>query len=478
MAAPEAVPYVKTGGLADVVGSLPRALRRKGAEVSVVLPAYGTIDRDRFGLQPAEFQIAAPVSNRLVTAGVLRGEAEDGVRAYFIDAPQYFARDGVYGTPRGDYPDNAERFAFFSRAVLGLLLRLGPPDVLHCHDWQSALALAFLRADQARYRGLEGVRTVHTVHNVGYQGIFWRFDWHLLNLDGRYYTPDFLEFYDNINYLKAGLVFADAITTVSPTYALEIQTPALGYGLEGVLAARRDALVGILNGVDYHEWNPETDGLIAARYSAEALDGKALCKADLQSAVALPVDPAVPVLGVVSRLADQKGFDLLVTLAPAVLQWPLQIVILGSGDGRYQDRLQELARMHPARLAVRVGFDNTLAHKIEAGSDVFLMPSRYEPCGLSQIYSLRYGTIPVVHATGGLEDTITDFDPATGCGNGFKFRAYTTDAFAACIARALQTYATPQVWRTLIRHAMGADFSWERSADHYLALYERLHAPG
>jgi len=473
MASSEVVPYAKTGGLADVVGALPRALRRLGLEVSIVMPAYRSITRERFGIRPTGWTLAVPVSHQTITAGVVRGDL-DGVPVYFIEADRYFARAGLYGTADGDYLDNAERFAFFGRAVLALMPRLGTPDVLHCHDWQTALAPVFLHADARRYPELASLRTVLTVHNLGYQGLFWHFDWHLLNLDWRYFTPDWLEFYGKINYLKGGLVCADALTTVSPTYAAEIQNPEFGCGLEGVLVARRAVLTGILNGVDYDEWSPEHDQYIAARYTVEDPAGKAACKADLQAAFQLPQEPTTPLIGIVSRLADQKGFDLIAEVAPQLLRKRLQVVVLGSGDATYQELLTGLAQRFKAHLAIRVAFDNALAHKIEAGSDMFLMPSRYEPCGLNQIYSLRYGTIPVVRATGGLQDSIVDVDEHAGHGTGFKFAAYTGSALLGCVDRALATYRRPQMWKALMQNAMRQDFSWDRSAETYTALYRQL----
>jgi starch synthase len=476
MAASEAVPYAKTGGLADVVGTLPRALKRRGVDVAVALPAYRSITPDRFALRPTGWTLQVPVSKQTVSAEVLRTELEPGLPVYLIRADQYFARTGLYGTADGDYLDNAERFAFFGRAIPALLQHLGAPDVLHCHDWQTALAPVFLRADPERYPDLARVRTVLTVHNLGYQGVFWHFDWHLLNIDWRYFTADWLEFYGKINYLKGGLVCADAITTVSPTYAEEIQTPEFGCGLDGVLVARRQALSGILNGTDYDEWDPRHDPHIAAAYGGDDLAGKAACKADLQATMGLPVQPGVPVLGMISRLTEQKGVDLLAEIAPRLLRKHLQLVVLGSGEAAYQQLLLGLAHKHKTRLAVRIAFDNALAHKIEAGSDVFLMPSRYEPCGLNQMYSLRYGTLPVVRATGGLQDSIVDIAADGANGTGFKFTDYTGAAFLGCIERGLRAYRQPARWSVFVRNAMRADFSWERSAAVYAALYERLCA--
>ncbi|MFN8626489.1 MAG: glycogen synthase GlgA [Candidatus Binatia bacterium] len=474
MAASEAVPFVKTGGLGDVVGTLPGALKRLGIEVSVILPAYHTLTLDGLSPRRTGWRLRVPVSDRRVTADVLATHTADDVQVYLIEADRYFARTGLYGTAGGDFLDNAERFAFFSRAVPALLPYLDSVDVLHCHDWQTALAPVFLRADASRYPDLSHVRTVLTIHNVGYQGIFWHLDWHLLNLDWQFFAPNWLEFHGKINYLKGGIVSADAVTTVSPTYAREIQTPEFGCGLEGVLADRRAVLVGILNGADYGEWSPEHDRHIAAPYSVDDLRGKAACKADLQAAAGLPMRPEQPLIGIVSRLAAQKGFDLLGESAAELLHRHIQMVVLGSGDASYERQFRDLAHRHRNRLAVRIAFDNALAHKIEAGSDLFLMPSRYEPCGLNQIYSLRYGTIPVVRATGGLADTVTDYDPASGNGTGFAFVEYSGAALSACVDRALHTYGRPEAWLSLVRNAMQADFSWERSARAYIDLYRRV----
>ena len=473
MAAAESVPFAKTGGLADVLGALPRALRRLGVEVAVIIPGHAAIAREQFALTRLEGELNVPVATRIVTAGILHTRLSDGVDVYLIEADQYFGRPNLYGTAAGDYPDNAERFAFFSRAIPALLLHLGAPHILHCHDWQAALAPVFLRLDAGRYPGLGGVRVVQTVHNIGYQGLFDRSHWPLLNLDWKYFTPEWLEFFDRINYLKGGLVAADTLTTVSPTYAREVQTREFGYGLEGVLHQRRADLLGILNGVDYAEWNPAHDPYTAAPYSADDPSGKAACKVDLQQAAGLPAAPTTPLIGIVSRLADQKGFDLIAEIAPRLLDRNLQMVVLGTGDAHYQRLLADLHYRYPDRLALHIAFDNGLAHKIEAGSDIFLMPSRYEPCGLNQIYSLRYGTIPVVRATGGLEDTINEFDPETGAGTGFKFKPYTAVALLECLERALDLYGTPD-WPTIRQNAMRADFSWDRSAQTYLDLYRRI----
>ncbi|HUI27080.1 MAG TPA: glycogen synthase GlgA [Candidatus Kryptonia bacterium] len=476
MAASEAAPLVKTGGLGDVLGALPRVLAAHGVDVALVLPAYRAIDRAKFPLRPAGWSVSVPVSSRTVTAEVLTTDLPGGVPVYLPRADPYFDRDGLYGPDGDGFPDNAERFAFFARAVLAIAEHLGAPDVLHCHDWQVAPAPAFVRADAARYRSLASTKTLLTIHNLAYQGRFWKHDWHLLNLDWRYFNFLQFEFYDDINYLKAGIVFADALTTVSRGYAREIQTPEYGWGLDGVLRGRRDALTGILNGVDYNEWNPEHDPHLAAHYTAADFTGKARCKAALQRAFGLPANGKTPLLGIVSRLAAQKGFDLLAAALPQLLaERDVQLVVLGIGDAKYQQQLAGLATQFTPRVGVAFKFDDALAHQIEAGADVFLMPSRYEPCGLNQIYSLKYGTIPVVHATGGLDDTISNFDGRAG--NGFKFHEYTAAALLDCITRALAYYRQPATWRQLRRNAMAADFSWERSAEQYLELYRRLVSP-
>jgi starch synthase len=478
MAASEAYPLAKTGGLADVVGTLAVVLKRLGVDVALVLPAYRDIDRAKHSIAPTGWSVRTTVSSRTVNAQVLAGELAGEVPVYLPHVDAYFDRKGLYGTPEGDFLDNAERFAFFSRAVLEIATHLGAPDLLHCHDWQAALAPVFLRADATHYPALRNVSTLLTIHNLAYQGLFWGADWHLLNLDWSYFSPAQLEFYGKINYLKGGIVFADAVTTVSQRYAEEIRTPEFGFGLEGVLQSRASALTGILNGVDYAEWNSEHDRHIAAPFSTADPSGKAVCKADLQRVFALPVQAEVPLFGIVSRLVDQKGVDLILEALPALLRRKLQVVVLGTGEARYHELLVGLGKRYRKRLAVRIGFDNALAHKIEAGADLFLMPSRYEPCGLNQIYSLRYGTIPVVRATGGLDDTIVEFDPAAGGGNGFKFHDYSAAAMIECIGRALACYRRPAHWRRLVQNAMAADYSWDRSAREYLGLYRRLTGAG
>lgn len=475
MASPEVAPLARTGGLGDVLGALPRALQRRGVQVAIVMPCYSAVYQSPLPFEDTGWSVDVPLSTWTARAGVARLQLDDGVPVYAIQHDHYFARSGVYGPGGAAYADNAERFAFFSRAVLAVLDYLGVPDVVHSHDWTTALVPAFLRADAARYPHLASLRAALTIHNLGYQGDFWPIDWHLLNLDDRYFRFDALEAWGRINYLKGGIAFADAITTVSPTYAREIQTTELGHGLDGALRFRAADLNGILNGADYDEWDPRRDEGIAAPFSAEDLGGKGVCKAALQREVGLPVDPAVTVCGVVSRLADQKGIDLLAAIVPQLLQRDVQLVILGRGDAFYENLLRDLGRRHSERMAVLVDFDNGMAHRIEAGSDLFLMPSRYEPCGLNQMYSMRYGTIPVVRATGGLEDSVVDADAAED-GTGFKFVPYSAAALLTCIDRAIAWRADPRRWSALVKRAMQADFSWDRAAGQYVDLYERLIA--
>jgi starch synthase len=473
--ASEGVPFAKTGGLADVVGTLPHALEAQGVEVKVLMPYYGMVKQGKvpttliaenlnvdLGLLNHTFNLMAP--------------ATPGLPFYFVERDEFYERSQLYGTPRGDYFDNLERFAFFSGAVLPFCRALEfIPHVIHCHDWQSALVPVYLRQRWAGEDILAKAKTVFTIHNLAYQGLFPMDKYPLLGLDWSFYCIDGLEYYGQINLLKGGILCADAITTVSPRYSQEIQTPEFGYGLEGVLQTRARDLHGILNGVDYDEWNPATDSLISAPFSPQDLQGKAANKAALMEAFDLSLDLAdAPVLAVISRLADQKGFDLLAEILPQLMKQRLMLVILGTGDEKYHRWLAAEAPKYKGRLGVKIAFDNKLAHLIEAGADMFLMPSRYEPCGLNQIYSMKYGTIPVVRATGGLVDTVTPVgDPKTP-GTGFLFSDYTPEAFLKAIHTALDAYANKDLWRRIMGNAMEQDFSWKVSARKYLELYKSL----
>ncbi len=471
--ASECVPFSKTGGLADVVGALPRALAAAGHEISAFVPRYRLtrISEERTVVQ----SITIPFDDRYRFCSVLSGAGYPGVRFFFIDYPPYFDRDGLYGTASGDFPDNAERFALFCRAVLEASKILGVPDIFHCHDWQSALVPVLLRTQYLEDPAFRECGTVFTIHNIGYQGLFPAEILPLLTLPWDLFTITKMEFFGNVNFLKGALAYADLITTVSRKYAQEIQTTEFGFGLDGVLKERAQTVIGILNGVDYEEWNPETDRFIAAHYSADDLSGKRECKQDLLASFGLGnADPNLPVIGIVSRFAAQKGFDLIGQIVDRLALEDVLLTVLGSGDKLYEEMFLRLCRRVPNKIAVRIAYDNALAHKIEAGADMFILPSRYEPCGLSQIYSLKYGTVPIVRATGGLDDTIDPWDPRTKKGTGFKFQEYTGEALLRTIHQALQLYRDQGSWQKLMRNGMSKDFSWRVSAREYVRSYERV----
>ena len=469
-AASECVPFSKTGGLADVVGAVPRALAALGHKVSVYTPLYRNTKLE--DPSTAVRSITVPFDDQYRFCSIVDGGSIEGVQYYFVDYPAYFDRDALYGTPIGDYHDNAERFALFCRAVLEGSKILGVPDIFHCHDWQSALIPVLLRTLYSEDPAFEHVKTVFTIHNMGYQGLFPAEILPLLMLPWDLFTLTKMEFYGKVNFLKGALVYADFITTVSRRYALEIQTAEYGFGLEGVLRARSGTVAGILNGVDYSEWSPEVDRFIAAKFSAEALAGKAKDKADLLREFLLP-ETKLPVIGIVSRFAAQKGFDLIQQVGDRLAREEAIFVVLGSGDKAYEDLLRRLNKQYPNRFAVRVAYDNALAHKIEAGSDMFLMPSRYEPCGLNQIYSLRYGTVPIVRATGGLDDTIENWDGVSARGTGFKFTDYTGEDMLDTIRKALEVFKDKTAWQQLMRNGMSRDFSWMTAGKEYVRVYEK-----
>jgi starch synthase len=474
MVASEVVPFAKTGGLGDVLGTLTTALTRLGHDTCVIAPGYRSALGGDFSLSETGLTLSVPIGGRQEEAAVLKTTIGKNVVVYLIRADRYFDRDGLYGSAAGDYPDNAERFVFFSRAALELL-RFHPPDIVHCHDWQAALGAVFLKLQPERYPAASAAKTVLTIHNLGFQGIFPQTAWPLLELAPSYFTPQFVEYYGNVNFLKGGLLCADKITTVSPSYAREILGVEQGFGLEGVLRDRAADLLGILNGVDYQQWNPWTDPHLAQHYSANTLSLKQECKRAVQCAVGLPADGTAPLIAMISRLTPQKGFDLIEQVFDDLLQRDVQIVLLGSGEARFEIFFQNAARRNPARVAVRIGFDEPLAHRIEAGADLFLMPSLYEPCGLNQMFSLKYGTIPVVRGVGGLKDTVQDYDAERQTGTGFVFEPYQPGALLASIDRALAAYRDDEAaWTALKRRAMQMDFSWDRSAKLYSDLYRQL----
>ncbi len=465
--ASEGLPFSKTGGLADVVEALPKALVAAGHEVAVLLPRYrGTEPK---GVMVKKLEV--PVGATARTCAIGKGPQPNGVTYFFVDDPEYFDRDGLYGSRGQDYPDNAERYAELGYAAIAIAKHVWTPEVIHCHDWQTALVPVLLRTRYKADAQLGAIPVIFTIHNMGYQGVFPREVLGRIGVPDSEFRVDGVEFYGKVNYLKAGLVYADYLTTVSRKYAEEIQTAEYGCGLEGVAQMRADRLFGILNGVDYSVWSPEHDDLIAAHYSVRDIAGKRACKSDLLTQFHLPAELERPLVGIISRFADQKGFDLLAQVAEALLAEDIAFVVLGTGDAKYESMFTDLARKQPGKLAVKIAYDNALAHKIEAGTDMFLMPSRYEPCGLNQIYSLRYGTVPVVRATGGLVDTVEPFNNSTWMGTGFNFAEYTGEALLGAVKRALAVYRSKIAWRCLQANGMAKDFSWEASATEYARLY-------
>jgi starch synthase len=468
-AASEGLPFSKTGGLADVIEALPKALVAQGHELAVVLPRYRGI-KTSMVVMPS---VTIPLGGRLRFPSIADGTMLNGVRYFFLDDPGYFDRDGIYGNSAGDFPDNAERYSEFCRATIEIAKHVWPADVIHCHDWQTALVPVFLRSLYAADPLVKDLPVIFTIHNLGYQGHFPAAVLDRAGIPAEVYHPAGLEFYGIINLLKGGLVYSDYLTTVSKKYAEEIQTPEFGYGLDGVVRSRRDHVVGILNGVDYSVWNPEKDKFIAAPYSAKDLTGKHACKKELLEIFGLsPEYENRPVLGIVSRFADQKGFDLIAAIAMDLMLEDVILTVLGTGDRRYEELFETLANEFPGRVGVRIGYDNELAHKIEAGADMFLMPSRYEPCGLNQIYSLKYGTVPIVRATGGLDDTVESFDVEHGTGTGFKFEPYTGVALLDAVRLALHHFADERIWKRIQLNGMSRDFSWKRPATEYAKLYK------
>ena len=477
-AASECVPFSKTGGLADVVGALPQALAAAGHQVSVYVPLYR---QTRLAdPQTVVRSITVPFDDKyrfcsVVTQGGKSDAGKGGVRHYFVDYPEYFDRDALYGTKAGDYPDNAERYALFCRAVIEASKVVGVPDVFHCHDWQSALVPVMLSTLYKEDPVFSDVGTLFTIHNMGYQGLFPPEVLPLLMLPWDLFTISKMEFFGQVNFLKGALVFADFVTTVSKKYSQEIQSIEYGFGLEGVLRNRAATVTGILNGVDYSEWSPQTDKFVAAKFSPDDLSGKAKCKQDLLAAFGIEkADAKLPVIGIVSRFAAQKGFDLIAQVMDRLAREDMIIVALGTGDKEYEEMFVRMNKQFPNKIAIKVAYDNTIAHKIEAGADMFLMPSRYEPCGLNQIYSLKYGTVPIVRATGGLDDTIEPWDARTGKGTGFKFSEYNGESLLLTIKQALLSFRDQASWQVLMKNGMNRDFSWNASAKEYVRLYEKV----
>ncbi|QDU21688.1 Glycogen synthase [Urbifossiella limnaea] len=495
VASSEVAGLAKTGGLADVAASLPRALAGRGHQVAVVMPYYAAVRRTGTPVEKTGIALPVPLGGRTLACRLLRTRLPNSdVPVYLVEHPPFFERDdgpgrGLYqqGMPGGykaDYPDNAERFTFFSRAVLEAVPFLGfTPDVIHANDWQTGLVPVFLNEAYRTKPAYKHVRSLFTIHNIAYQGTFGPEVMKLTGLPGWLLNPGQLEFHGYLNFLKAGIVFADAVNTVSPTYAREITTPDFGCGLDGLLRGVSGKLSGIVNGCDYADWDPANDRHIAAKYTADTVTaGKAACKADLQKRFNLPQKPDVPVLGMVARLVSQKGVDLVLSAAPGFLDLGCQLVFLGDGDPEYHDELNDFKARHPDKVGVFLGFNEGLAHAVEAGSDLFLMPSRYEPCGLNQLYSLRYGTAPVVRATGGLADTVvnaTEEHLKAGTATGFSFGEFSARALYETVKWALSLYRTrPADFAQVVRTAMAQDWGWDRSAAEYEALYRKVSRVG
>jgi starch synthase len=471
-AASEVAPFAKTGGLADVAGSLPQALAGLGHDIRVVLPRYRCVDTRQFGLEPvATFYV--PLAAWKERCDVLAGRLGPRVTVYFIQKDIYYDRPELYRTSHGDYHDNAERFIFFSRTVPELCRAIGfAPDIIHCNDWQTGLLPLYLKKFYHHHAVLGKTRSVFTIHNLGYQGIFGKTDLRLTGLGWEVFTPEGFEFWGNMNFLKAGIQFGDVVTTVSRTYSRDIQTPEDGHGLDGVLRKRSADIYGIVNGIDDQDWDPARDPAIPKHYSAARPAGKRECRLSLLNELGLP-ETAEPVIGMVTRLTDQKGLDILLDALPAIMDLGVHFVVLGTGDEHYHRRLEDLGHAYRDQLRVRLAYDDTLARRIYAGSDLFLMPSRYEPCGLGQMLALRYGSVPVVRRTGGLADTVIDHDAKTGTGTGFVFADYSSDALVACVQRAIAVYGQPAAWKRLMRTGMQNDFSWKHSAQEYVTIYKK-----
>jgi starch synthase len=479
MIASEAYPFSKTGGLADVATALPRALVRLGHEVTVVTPRYrGATGGARVSAMTVD------LAGQTFHASLLEAPQTSGVRTILIDCPELYDRTGIYGEGGADYADSPVRYAFLSAVALRwALTQPTTPQIVHSHDWQAGLAMAYLRSSGSRLelpRVPTPPRTVFTIHNLAYQGLFDKAWVPSLLLGWEGFTLQGFEFWDRLSFLKSGVNFADRITTVSPTYADEIQRPEYGEGFDGIMRARSTALVGILNGIDVDEWNPARDRFLPAPFDAENLAGKGVAKRALLERFGLPTDQASlarPLIGMVSRMASQKGLDLIAAAAQELITLDASIVVVGSGETRYQEMWSLLARARSDRISVFIGYDEERAHLVEGGADIFLMPSRFEPCGLNQMYSMRYGTVPVVRAVGGLVDTVKPYDPRNGRGTGFLFAAYEPGAMMHALANALGAFRNKKMWTRLQKNGMRADFSWDRSAEEYVTVYKRVLYP-
>ena len=477
LASSEAYPYSKTGGLADMSGALAKFLARAGHQTALVCPLYGGI-LERFpDIRRLDWKLELPLGSKRAAGAVWVRQPQEGLMVYFIENRDFFYRDGLYGANGTDYADNAERFIFFSKAIVNLARYLPwQPQLLHLHDWQTGLAAALVRHQISQEGWNSAPAVCMTIHNLSYQGRFGPAKFALTNLPADYFHFTGLEFYGAMNCLKAGIAYADSLTTVSPRYAREITTESLGCGLDGILRHRQAALTGILNGVDYDEWTTEGNPCLSAPYSAADLKGKQTNKLQLQKELGLALEPDTPLFGTVSRLEKQKGMDIQLGALQEMLASNMQFVLLGSGKAEFEAAFRALAERHRGKCAVRIGFDNCLSHRIEAGCDFYLMPSNFEPCGLNQMYSLRYGTVPIVRVTGGLDDSVTDACEDQSRANGIKFMEYSVRALAKAIRKALVLYGQKELLEHYQRNGMAKDFSWERTVAEYQKVYHRLLA--
>jgi starch synthase len=466
-------PYSKTGGLADMVGALARSLARAGHEVRVVTPLYLGL-REHLAELKFSQALELPLGTQRIHGELWTIEPQPGLTIYFVDQPGFYHRTAMYQVHGVDFPDNAERFIYFSKAASQVAFHLEwKAELVHVHDWQAAATVLFVHHQAKQMPAGSAPRTCITLHNLAYQGIFPANRYTLTNLPWDYFTPDGVEFYGQMNSLKAGIAYADAITTVSPSYAREITTPELGFGLEGLLRKRQNALTGILNGVDYEEWNTKHNPCLKHPYDVDDLDAKLANKLDLQKELGLPVDGTIPLFGSIGRLVEQKGVDILSGAMEEMLNGHLQFVLLGTGSPQFERSFETLARRFPTNTSVRIQFENSLSHRIEAGSDFFLMPSQFEPCGLNQMYSLAYGTIPIVRKTGGLDDAVIDPRENAELANGIKFSEYSASALSKAIQKGLALYAEPKALSHFRRNAMKTDFSWERTMAEYVNVYSK-----
>ncbi len=472
----EVIPYAKSGGLADVSGALPDALKEAGMDVKIIMPLYSSVKKTMLNKNPVLEKIPVPLGNTVLTAQTYIAKSKKRVPTYFVDREDLFRRPNLYGNSTGDYYDNLERFTFFCHAALRITKELDfKPDIIHCHDWQTGLIPALLKGS---YKGefFKSSSVLFTIHNMGYQGVFPGYKITVSGLNGmEFYHQEGIEYWGNISLLKSGIVYADAVTTVSPTYSEEIKKREFGLGMEGVLVNKKDSLFGILNGVDYDIWNPEKDKYIPQNYSPKDMSGKAICKKGLISEMGL--DPSLiekPLFSMVSRLDRQKGLDLLLEIIDRLIALDTGMVLLGSGDSQIENALAEAAKRHKGKIGIGTGFNDRLAHEIMAGSDIFLIPSRYEPCGLTQMYALKYGTVPIVRATGGLNDTVFSYDRDKVKGNGFKFNSAIPEEFLSCVKNAINLFKNKTEWKRIISNGMKQDLSWKKSAEKYIEIYKML----